>query len=320
MVLDEADQMLDQGFAPRRRAHPLRHAAHPPDGPLLGYDARPGCTTCRRSTCASPSARRRSTTSAAEPDIEHSVVEVWGGDKFPVLAGAAQPADRGRDPGLRPHAPRRQNLARRLGRIGYEVEALQGDLGQTGARPHRRPLPRRPAPDPARDQRRRPRPRHAQHRPRDQLRPAGERRALRPPRRPHRPHGPERRGDHADHRRPTCRRCRRSSATWAASCRAYPSQLKTSPRSSCRRRLSSRARRPAPVRRLSQSQPAPRLSTRPSAAAAAASPSRLTPALGSCRPCRLPRSSLARRTTLTLALSQRGLGKCLAGRRLLQRS
>jgi superfamily II DNA/RNA helicase len=67
---------------------------------------------------------------APPPDIEHSVVEVWSGDKFPILlALLAQPTEGATLVfGRTKHGV--ENLARRLGRLGLPVAALQGNLGQ----------------------------------------------------------------------------------------------------------------------------------------------------------------------------------------------
>jgi superfamily II DNA/RNA helicase len=65
-----------------------------------------------------------------EPEIEHSLIEVWDGNKMNVLlALLTQPAE-----GATLVFGRTRhgviNLAKRLQKLGFDVEALQGDLGQ----------------------------------------------------------------------------------------------------------------------------------------------------------------------------------------------
>ena len=114
------------------------------------------------------------TETEAEPDIEHSVIEVWDGDKLQRPREPADHAHRGRDPCLRPHPPRRHEPRPAPAEARLRGRSAPGRPRPAGARPHRQALPRRPPAHPARDQRRGPRPRHAEHRARDQLRPAGD--------------------------------------------------------------------------------------------------------------------------------------------------
>jgi ATP-dependent RNA helicase DeaD len=66
----------------------------------------------------------------APPDIDHAVVEVWSGDKFPVLVGLLAQETEGATLVFGRTRRGVENLARRLQRTGFEVAALQGDLGQ----------------------------------------------------------------------------------------------------------------------------------------------------------------------------------------------
>jgi ATP-dependent RNA helicase DeaD len=129
LVLDEADQMLDQGFArdverilgatPRSRQTALFSATTPT------WVHKVSAKYLREPSFIKVDA------ASQEPDIEHSVIEVWAGDKLPVLVALLnQPSDGAT---LVFGRTRRGvvNLARRLNRLGYQVEALQGDLGQT---------------------------------------------------------------------------------------------------------------------------------------------------------------------------------------------
>jgi ATP-dependent RNA helicase DeaD len=66
----------------------------------------------------------------APPDIDHVVVEVWSGDKFPVLVGLLAQEMEGATLVFGRTRRGVENLARRLKHVGFEVAALQGDLGQ----------------------------------------------------------------------------------------------------------------------------------------------------------------------------------------------
>lgn len=129
LVLDEADQMLDKGFAldveriirytPQERQTALFSATTPdwvqkvsakylyqPKHVSIGKDTQP------------------------EPEIEHSVIEVWDGNKMNILLALLTQPSEGATLvfGRTRHGV--INLARRLQKLGFEVEALQGDLGQ----------------------------------------------------------------------------------------------------------------------------------------------------------------------------------------------
>jgi superfamily II DNA/RNA helicase len=66
----------------------------------------------------------------SKPDIEHIVIEAWNADKFGILLALLNEEVEGATLvfGRTKHGV--ENLARRLNRMGYEVEALQGNLGQ----------------------------------------------------------------------------------------------------------------------------------------------------------------------------------------------
>ncbi|MPZ50603.1 MAG: DEAD/DEAH box helicase, partial [Dehalococcoidia bacterium] len=128
LVLDEADQMLDQGFArdverilsatPRSRQTALFSATTPT------WVHEVSARYLRQPVIV------KVDDASQEPDIEHSVIEVWAGDKLPILLALLNQRSEGATLvfGRTRHGV--MNLARRLNRMGYDVEALQGDLGQ----------------------------------------------------------------------------------------------------------------------------------------------------------------------------------------------
>ena len=128
LVLDEADQMLDQGFArdverilsatPRSRQTALFSATTP------SWVHEVSAKYLRQPQVV------KADEASQEPDIEHSVVEVWSGDKLPVLLSLLSQPSEGATLvfGRTRHGV--MNLARKLNHMGYQVEALQGDLGQ----------------------------------------------------------------------------------------------------------------------------------------------------------------------------------------------
>jgi ATP-dependent RNA helicase DeaD len=129
LVLDEADQMLDKGFAPDveriisttpRSRQTALFSATTPDW-VREVSAR---------HLKEPQYVRIGEQTEAAPEIEHSIIEVWDGNKISVLLNLlAQPTE-----GATLVFGRTRhgviNLAKRLQRLGFDVEALQGDLGQ----------------------------------------------------------------------------------------------------------------------------------------------------------------------------------------------
>jgi ATP-dependent RNA helicase DeaD len=126
-VLDEADEMLDRGFArdierildttPRERQTALFSATTPE------WVHKVSAKYLR-----DPKVVKVVTES--KPDIEHIVIEAWNADKFGILLALLNEEVEGATLvfGRTKHGV--ENLARRLNRMGYEVEALQGNLGQ----------------------------------------------------------------------------------------------------------------------------------------------------------------------------------------------
>jgi ATP-dependent RNA helicase DeaD len=128
LVLDEADEMLDRGFGPDvERILSLT--------PRSRQTALFSATTPEWVRNVSAKYLRQPVFLQAQsveeaPDIEHSVIEAWGGDKISVLLALLDQPSSGATLvfGRTRHGV--MNLARRLRQKGYEVEALQGDLSQ----------------------------------------------------------------------------------------------------------------------------------------------------------------------------------------------
>jgi ATP-dependent RNA helicase DeaD len=129
LILDEADQMLDKGFAPD--VERIINTT-PPDRQTALFSA----TTpdwvkhVAAKYLFEPETIAIGTETEAEPDIEHSIIEVWDGNKLNVLVNLLAMPTEGATLvfGRTRHGV--INLARRLQKLGFEVEALQGDLGQ----------------------------------------------------------------------------------------------------------------------------------------------------------------------------------------------
>jgi len=129
LVLDEADQMLDKGFAPDveriiRQTPKTRQTA------LFSATTPDWVKRVSAHHLNEPRNVSIGVETEAAPDIEHSIIEVWSGEKLPVLLSLLSQPTEGATLvfGRTRHGV--INLARRLQKLGFEVEALQGDLGQ----------------------------------------------------------------------------------------------------------------------------------------------------------------------------------------------
>jgi ATP-dependent RNA helicase DeaD len=127
VVLDEADEMLDRGFA---RDVELILDTTPKDRQTALFSATTPEWVHRVSAKYLRQPRVVKVAGEEKPDIEHTVIEAWNADKFGVLLSLLNEPTEGATLvfGRTKHGV--ENLARRLNRMGYEVEALQGNLGQ----------------------------------------------------------------------------------------------------------------------------------------------------------------------------------------------
>lgn len=130
LVLDEADAMLDQGFAQDLEAI-LRTT--PASRQTVLFSATTPAWVHRVSAryLNEPVFVSATDDATFEPKIDHSVIEVWNGDKFPVLLALLSEEVEGNTLVFARTRHGAANLARRLQRFGLKVEALQGSMTQT---------------------------------------------------------------------------------------------------------------------------------------------------------------------------------------------
>jgi ATP-dependent RNA helicase DeaD len=129
LVLDEADEMLDRGFAPDvERIIAMTPRAR--QTALFSATTPPWVHKISAKHLTEPEVITTAASEELEPDIEHSVVEVFRGDKFDVLLGLLKEPLEGTTLvfGRTKHGVRK--LGQRLSRLGMKVAVLQGNLGQ----------------------------------------------------------------------------------------------------------------------------------------------------------------------------------------------
>ncbi len=129
LVLDEADEMLDRGFAPDVERI-LSYVPRERQTALFSATTPEWVHNVSAKHLREPRQVHIGSEREAAPDIDHTVIECWSGDKFSVLLGLLDEATEGATLvfGRTRHGV--ETLARRLTRMGYEVAAIQGNLGQ----------------------------------------------------------------------------------------------------------------------------------------------------------------------------------------------
>ena len=129
LILDEADEMLDMGFAPDVERI-LAMTPRSRQTALFSATTPPWVHTIAARHLAEPAVITSAVSEETEPDIDHVVIEVWQGDKFQVLRQLLNESTDGATLvfGRTKHGVR--NLGRRLEAAGYRVAVLQGNLSQ----------------------------------------------------------------------------------------------------------------------------------------------------------------------------------------------
>lgn len=129
LVLDEADEMLDLGFAPDVQRILARCSKERQTG-LFSATTPDWVHQVAAKYLKDPVVIQIPSADGNEPDIDHVVYEVWGGDKFGVLRRLLDEQTAGGTLVFRRTKRGVRNLCVKLGRLGYPVDQLQGDLGQ----------------------------------------------------------------------------------------------------------------------------------------------------------------------------------------------
>lgn len=129
VVLDEADQMLDQGFAPDverilATTPPSRQTA------LFSATIPPWVQTIATKHLSHPEVLASQETDGSDPDIDHLVVEAYTEDRFQVLLRLLDEPAEGTTLVFGRTRRGVRNLGQRLKSMGYAVAVLQGDLSQ----------------------------------------------------------------------------------------------------------------------------------------------------------------------------------------------
>ena len=129
LILDEADQMLDKGFAPDVERI-IRQTPKSRQTALFSATTPDWVKRVSAQYLHEPEYVSVNSHAESAPEIEHAIIEVWSGEKMPVLLSLLSQPTEGATLvfGRTRHGV--INLARRLQKLGFEVEALQGDLAQ----------------------------------------------------------------------------------------------------------------------------------------------------------------------------------------------
>ncbi len=129
LILDEADEMLDRGFAPDVERI-LAMTPRSRQTALFSATTPPWVKTIAGKHLKQPEIIHSDEGDESEPDINHVVMEVYREDKFQVLVRLLREQTEGTTLvfGRTKHGVR--NLGRRLEAMGFGVAVLQGNLGQ----------------------------------------------------------------------------------------------------------------------------------------------------------------------------------------------
>ena len=189
LVLDEADEMLNMGFAEDVETILADTPDEQAGGAVLGDDAARRSAGCRRSTCTTPSRSRSRTRPRPSANTTQRYLIVSYPQKVDALTRILEVENFEGDDRVRPHEERDRDARREAARARLLRDRHQRRRRPGAARAHRQPAQVRQARHPGGDRRRRSRPRRRTHQPRRELRHPDRHRVLRPP---HRPHGPRR--------------------------------------------------------------------------------------------------------------------------------
>ncbi len=129
LVLDEADNMLDQGFAPDVERI-LACTPRSRQTALLSATMPPWVQTIGARHLSDPEVLVAEEGDGSDPDIDHVVVEAYTEDKFQVLQRLLDEPAEGATLVFGRTKRGVHNLGKRLQTLGYRVAVLQGNLDQ----------------------------------------------------------------------------------------------------------------------------------------------------------------------------------------------
>ncbi|MEE9533777.1 MAG: DEAD/DEAH box helicase, partial [Acidimicrobiia bacterium] len=129
LVLDEADEMLDQGFAPDVERI-LAMTPRSRQTALFSATIPPWVDKIAAKHLSDPEVLVADEDDGSEPEIDHFVVEAYGEDKFQVLLRLLDEPTEGGTLVFGRTKRGVSNLGRRLQTQGYQVAVLQGNLDQ----------------------------------------------------------------------------------------------------------------------------------------------------------------------------------------------
>ena len=129
LILDEADEMLDQGFAPDVERI-LALTPRDRQTALFSATIPPWVQKIKAKHLTDPEVLESEEGDGSDPDIEHVVMEAYSEDKFKLLLGLL--AERVEGGTLVFGRTKRgvRNLGQRLQNAGHQVAVLQGNLDQ----------------------------------------------------------------------------------------------------------------------------------------------------------------------------------------------